>query len=808
MLRDYLDDVALPGWAEAQLLGHPDAGVHREHATVMGEALVRTTTDVMVRDTARALAEPVSATSRDPLRSQAQGFAAYFEAKRNHEQQLPSCPQFQEAYRALESGGSPYAAWPRLFFIYCSFAENTDAVADGLESLRLIAEQRGYVQLLGRVQWLEGLSDAFRASLTASMERYRLARASFQTTQDVQSETVILGLLAEDELVLGERRGAWRDRLSSLARLDQVRSATWRYTLLTAAARACVEEERPRSARHFASALVEAAVKSFGPVLASESLVRRADIHHAIGSGDLALADLGAARRWIDQIADKVRADRRSAEVDATEGKVLADSRPAEAAPLIERALKYFASTAPARVPPLRLLSARALIGVGRNDDAEKDLAAGIEALERQSASVKDAAQQITFFDQALPLFDDMVRLQVTRHHDPERGLAFTERSRARQLGRSLGGSGFAPFDPESLREILPEGLALVYYMPLSDRLFEWALTRGGTHFVERPVTRAKLSQMVAAHRAAIERRAPADVLRQPAGRLHDELVRPLLPFLGAQRVLVFVPDAMLQSLAFSSLWDRKLGRYLVEDYLLAVAPSGSVFVQASKGAIALGPSPRAFVIGNPLVDRGVGAAFPNLPGAEAEAVEIAGLYPSVTLLVGKEATKAQFLRGVAGSQVVHYAGHASSSELNPLAARLLLARDQGNGDSGSLLLRDLDRQSFVRTRLVVLAACRTAAGAASGVEGALSLARPFLAAGVPAVVATLWEIDDAVSRRLLVDFHRALLEGQDPADALRSAQTALIRSSDPSFSHPVNWAAFTYLGGLDFHSLPKGVIS
>jgi CHAT domain-containing protein len=113
-----------------------------------------------------------------------------------------------------------------------------------------------------------------------------------------------------------------------------------------------------------------------------------------------------------------------------------------------------------------------------------------------------------------------------------------------------------------------------------------------------------------------------------------------------------------------------------------------------------------------------------------------------------------------------------------------------------------------LRTRVVVLAACRTGAGAVSRVEGALSLGRPFLALGVPDVVAALWDIDDSLSRRFFVSFHRGLLAEGDPVVALRKAQIAFLRSGDRSLAHPSSWAAFICMGGLGPHSLSKGEAS
>jgi CHAT domain-containing protein len=103
---------------------------------------------------------------------------------------------------------------------------------------------------------------------------------------------------------------------------------------------------------------------------------------------------------------------------------------------------------------------------------------------------------------------------------------------------------------------------------------------------------------------------------------------------------------------------------------------------------------------------------------------------------------------------------------------------------------------------------CRTAVGESSRVEGVLSLGRPFLAAGVPDVVSTLWDIDDSISRRFFILFHRALLDQGDPLLALRTAQIALLHGGEASLAHPASWAAFIAIGGLDPHSLSKGAVS
>ena len=84
-----------------------------------------------------------------------------------------------------------------------------------------------------------------------------------------------------------------------------------------------------------------------------------------------------------------------------------------------------------------------------------------------------------------------------------------------------------------------------------------------------------------------------------------------------------------------------------------------------------------------------------------------------------------------------------------------------------------------------------TAAGGASKIEGPLSLGRSFLAAGVPAVIATLWPIEDDASLPLLQELYRRLQAGQDPAAALAGAQAWALAEPGGKSAAPSTWAAF-----------------
>ena len=74
--------------------------------------------------------------------------------------------------------------------------------------------------------------------------------------------------------------------------------------------------------------------------------------------------------------------------------------------------------------------------------------------------------------------------------------------------------------------------------------------------------------------------------------------------------------------------------------------------------------------------------------------------------------------------------------------------------------------------------------------EGIMGLSYAFLHAGAKQVVSTLWSIDDAKSKELMVVFYKELMRnGGNAAAALRQSQLTVMRQ--PHNSEPYYWAGF-----------------
>jgi CHAT domain-containing protein len=172
------------------------------------------------------------------------------------------------------------------------------------------------------------------------------------------------------------------------------------------------------------------------------------------------------------------------------------------------------------------------------------------------------------------------------------------------------------------------------------------------------------------------------------------------------------------------------------------------------------------------------------------EAKDVANMFSHPFLLLGGKATLSNVEARLPEAEVFHYVGHAISDFARE---GLLLASSDQTGQAtiwGSEQIKD---GLFTRSKLVVLAACSTGKSYYDRRESHGEFVRTVLAAGVPHVVASRWDVDSEATGTFMDHFYLALLSGKSVSAALQVAATDL--QSVSSTQHPYYWAAFAAFG-------------
>jgi CHAT domain-containing protein len=258
------------------------------------------------------------------------------------------------------------------------------------------------------------------------------------------------------------------------------------------------------------------------------------------------------------------------------------------------------------------------------------------------------------------------------------------------------------------------------------------------------------------------------------------ELYRDLFAPLERQvrhRNLIIVPHGVLHFLPFAALWDGKRRSYLGDAYALSYAPSATALKFArQRKAQAVGP---VLVVGDP---------DGSLPQSALEARAVSHLYGDEPL-IGRAATKDVVIDRAGQAGILHLAAHAVLNPVNPLFTRIELAPDGEQG--GGLEMHEVFGLDLSRTGLVTLSACSTQMGKLSAGDELEGLTRAFLYAGTPAVLASLWNVEDESTAFLMTKFYTHLRRGTGRAESLRLAQM----ETRKRFPHPYQWAAFVLTG-------------
>ncbi|MEW6733929.1 MAG: CHAT domain-containing protein, partial [Acidobacteriota bacterium] len=690
-----------------------------------------------------------------------------------------------------------------------------------LEEVRVEAEHRGYQYIMGRAWWAVAAAQFYTLETSSALSSIYIALNYLEEAADTESIARIHLFISEILDQIGARDEIWQHQHAALDYLTRLASPR-RVSVLNGIASQIANKGELEIALYYHNEAIAVAQHINDHLTIANVFLRRSLLYHKLSNQHAALEDLANAKRYQRQIDDKITSQRLQQEILMVEGNIKVSSQPINAISLFTRLINYYRKTSDRyRITNLYLSRARAYLKLGNKTKAESDLRTSIKEFEKQRENLNDDTYRTAFLGETQSVYDEIISFHILHRHHMDKAFDYAETARARSLLDALNGekrivhlgnerrlfldNNSKPLKLAQIQQELPSDVMLIEYSLLADQLLAWVIKRNSAKLITTSIERSRLAQQVSELRSAIEHAEANEKFQYLSGSLYDLVFRKLKQAINSPpdekpHYLVIVPDKELHLLPFAALVDPLSGKYLIQEYKLSFAPSATMFVRCLQQdrQLASQPEQTALVIGNPTFDEKLFPDLPYLPYAEKEAKQIAACYTKSGLLVGKDATKQAFLSRAGHYSIVHFAGHSIMNGKSPLSSILIFAPaiDAKPGTDGALPAYKLYENHFPRTRLVVLAACRTASGRLTQGEGLANLARPFLAAGVPATIASLWDAEDETSAQLFINFHNERSKGKNSLDALNAAQLACLTSDNPMLRSPSVWASFILLGG------------
>lgn len=313
--------------------------------------------------------------------------------------------------------------------------------------------------------------------------------------------------------------------------------------------------------------------------------------------------------------------------------------------------------------------------------------------------------------------------------------------------------------------------------------------------------------------------------------RSFDVYLKPIYEEIKDKKVVYFSPDGVYNQINVEAL-RMSDQRFVIDAINIRTVNNTKTLAMSRKkeSATTRKPEMTALLLGNPVYysnkdneerakeQNNKVAYVPPLPGTEKEVKNIINLLQEhgwkIESYLGTNATENQ-IKQAQNYTLIHIATHGffddakkadktpallMENDDNPLERSGLLAEGGGdvlvkasknyNIEDGVLTAYEAMNLNFDQTELIVLSACETGRGEVQQGEGVFGLQRSFLVAGADAIIMSLFQVSDEVTQKLMVEFYKNWLSGQDKRTAFNNAQ----RTIKKTYEDPIYWGAFTMI--------------
>jgi len=173
-----------------------------------------------------------------------------------------------------------------------------------------------------------------------------------------------------------------------------------------------------------------------------------------------------------------------------------------------------------------------------------------------------------------------------------------------------------------------------------------------------------------------------------------------------------------------------------------------------------------------------------SLTGSDLSLGRMKSYFSNSNCLVGRDASKSNFLQRFYSYQIIQIYSHASAT--SKFSEPVIYFADS------ALYLSELIGDHKPITRLVILSACETGLGKLYRGEGVFGFNRGFAALAIPSTVTNLWSVDNKSSYLLTELFYKYISQKLPLDVALQKAKVDLLSGESKL---PCFWAAFVLSG-------------
>lgn len=376
--------------------------------------------------------------------------------------------------------------------------------------------------------------------------------------------------------------------------------------------------------------------------------------------------------------------------------------------------------------------------------------------------------------------------------------------------------------------EILDEKTALLEYFMTDSSCYLFVIRKDKRTFIKLPIASKVIEEKVKQLRTVLsnyqfilqDKKRAYQGYTKTAHWFYKELFAAAVPYLEDIEHLIFVPDGTLGHLPFDVFLVEKPSKdlpynqlhYLLQDYSIRYSYSAALLLENKKGQAkrnakgglnlyAFAASYEALeeddLFQRTLLQQKTRKQLIPLPAVVTELNQLEKLFEKGHYYYGEAATESNLKKNAAEMDVLHLAMHGILNASYPFASSLAFTENQDSLEDNFLYAYEIS-QLNLNASLVVLSACETGYGRFEQGEGVLSLARSFMYAGVPSLVVSLWQVNDASTALIMERFYTYLKAGLPKDVALRNAKLDYLKSSTGITSHPAYWAPFIQLGTAD----------